>query len=297
MLGPPAFPSQPPPPREDAVRPMTLLVAGLWVLGAFLLHLQLSFFAVQPVPGIAARVVAFSACQAAAYGFVVFAIVRRYGQNTSLSAFVALRGTHPGFYPLAAILGVSGSLWASWLEERMAASAWMQEHYPQEKPPQEWVDSLASAGPPLVAGLALALVVMAPAVEELLFRGAVFTPMGKEHRLSTAIAASALMFAFVHRDPRLMPSIFLLGAALGGLRAMSGSLWPPLCFHVAFNGIAFLVERYPTRFPKGLRLGEPTPVWMAFAALAVFLAVYAAAVAIAKYSRLALRARQAAAEI
>src|SRR5205085_2022064 len=99
-----------------------------------------------------------------------------------------------------------------------------------------WADRFFHASLRGQIAIALSMVLIGPLVEELLFRGALFGPLAKRHPLSTVIVASAGMFAFVHLEPRIIPPIFLLGLAMGGLRAMSGSLLPSLLFHFAFNG-------------------------------------------------------------
>ena len=100
-----------------------------------------------------------------------------------------------------------------------------------------------------------------PAVEELVFRGAVFngldrlgallasrtvgaTPEGTSGGPSgrTVFVVSALLssafFALLHLEPVLLPAILILAVALCVLFRRTGSLLPPLVAHATFNSFA-----------------------------------------------------------
>ena len=86
----------------------------------------------------------------------------------------------------------------------------------------------------ITLGLALvALVVIAPLAEELMFRGLCFATMGRY-----ALPGSAALFALAHGLPVLLAPIFVAGLALGWLRVRTGSLYPGLAVHMLLNGIA-----------------------------------------------------------
>jgi membrane protease YdiL (CAAX protease family) len=89
----------------------------------------------------------------------------------------------------------------------------------------------------IVLGLALiALVVIAPLAEELIFRGLCFATMGRY-----AVPGSAALFAVAHGLPVLLVPIFVAGLAIGWLRAHTGSLYPGLAVHIALNASALAV--------------------------------------------------------
>src|SRR5260221_5504985 len=111
MLGPPAFPSQPPPPREDAVRPMSFVAASLWVLGAFIGFLMVAQLLVGLREETLHDEAVLTACQAVAYLLTLFAILRVYGPDKPIRAFVGLRATHPGVYAIGIALRVSATAW------------------------------------------------------------------------------------------------------------------------------------------------------------------------------------------
>ena len=84
-------------------------------------------------------------------------------------------------------------------------------------------------------------VVMAPLVEELLFRGAI-----QGHLLRTwkspvlSILTSSLIFGLVHGNPAQIPFAFVIGLALGWMYYMTGSLVPGIFMHFINNGSAVL---------------------------------------------------------
>jgi hypothetical protein len=86
--------------------------------------------------------------------------------------------------------------------------------------------------------LFLAAAVMAPLVEELLFRGYLQTSL-KHHVGGTwAILVSALIFSLVHMQPLAIPGLFALGAAFGYIYDRTGSLKTNILLHLANNALA-----------------------------------------------------------
>jgi uncharacterized protein len=89
-------------------------------------------------------------------------------------------------------------------------------------------------------GIALGLMVIGvgPFVEELFFRGALQTQLRAVGPGFAALGTTALLFTLGHIEPRTWLPIFLLALALGYVRSLSGSFWPGLLLHGAFNGTA-----------------------------------------------------------
>jgi membrane protease YdiL (CAAX protease family) len=77
-----------------------------------------------------------------------------------------------------------------------------------------------------------------PFVEELFYRGALQTQLRAVGTGVAAVGTTALLFTLGHIEPRTWLPIFLLALALGYVRALSGSFWPGLLLHAAFNGTA-----------------------------------------------------------
>jgi membrane protease YdiL (CAAX protease family) len=108
--------------------------------------------------------------------------------------------------------------------------------------PKELVaDEIARLSPrSVVHGVALGLMVIGvgPFVEELFYRGALHTVLRSVSTTFAAIGTTALLFTLGHLEPRTWLPIFALAVALGHVRALSGSIWPGLLLHGAFNGTA-----------------------------------------------------------
>ena len=111
--------------------------------------------------------------------------------------------------------------------------------------PKEAHDHLAALLVPRnrVHAVALATVVgvLGPVVEELLYRGALFTGLRSAAGVVSASVTTSLLFTLVHAEPRFWPPLFLLACCLAALRAASGSLWPGVLLHGAFNGTAVVM--------------------------------------------------------
>ena len=108
-----------------------------------------------------------------------------------------------------------------------------------------------------IPAIVLIVVLFGPAVEELVFRGAIFNGLyrlgalvstrsfGKDHgRSSTktifiaSALASSVMFALLHLEPVLLPVLLILAITLCALFQRTGSLLPPFVAHATFNSVA-----------------------------------------------------------
>ena len=87
-------------------------------------------------------------------------------------------------------------------------------------------------------------VVIAPLLEEMLFRGFVQTTIrsffGVRNSAWPAIAASSVFFAIMHADPGHWPALFVLGVCLGYSYEKSGSLFRPIFIHLFFNATSII---------------------------------------------------------
>lgn len=89
--------------------------------------------------------------------------------------------------------------------------------------------------------LVVLVVVAAPVIEEMLFRGYVFRIMQNVWSPKYAILASALLFAIVH--PSLsFPPVFALGLACAWLYSRTQKVWPGMLLHAAYNGAIVLMS-------------------------------------------------------
>lgn len=80
--------------------------------------------------------------------------------------------------------------------------------------------------------------VVAPFVEEVFFRGFVFTGLRRRMDWKQAALASAGLFALAHFMPTSILPIFLLGLIFAYLFQFSGSIWPAIFMHMLTNTVA-----------------------------------------------------------
>jgi membrane protease YdiL (CAAX protease family) len=108
-----------------------------------------------------------------------------------------------------------------------------------------------------IPAIVLIVVLFGPAVEELVFRGAIFNGLyrlgtlfstrsaGKEPPSKTIFALSALassiLFALLHLEPVLLPVLFILAITLCALFQRTGSLLPSFVAHATFNSVAAML--------------------------------------------------------
>ncbi|MBN1995238.1 MAG: CPBP family intramembrane metalloprotease [Anaerolineae bacterium] len=82
--------------------------------------------------------------------------------------------------------------------------------------------------------------VVAPFVEEVFFRGFVFTGLLRRWDWKKAALASAGLFALAHFVPTSFLPIFILGLVFAFLYQYSGSIWPAVLMHMLTNTVALL---------------------------------------------------------
>lgn len=112
----------------------------------------------------------------------------------------------------------------------------------------------------------LSIAVMAPLVEELLFRGAIeghLLRTGKSPRM--AIFLSALIFGIIHFNPVQIFFAFCLGLVFGWLYYRTGSVIPGIVGHFLNNSVATLLMATSTREEMNLKtidLIGPVPTYL-----------------------------------
>lgn len=81
------------------------------------------------------------------------------------------------------------------------------------------------------------VVVMPPLVEELAFRGVIYSGLRTSLSVGESLVVSAFAFAMIHLSIPTMLTHFPLGLYFGWLRHRSGSLWPGVLAHACHNAI------------------------------------------------------------
>lgn len=112
-------------------------------------------------------------------------------------------------------------------------------HPPQ---PQDVISVLSTLSPALQAAGALAIGVVSPFLEEVLFRGVWFARLEPQIGAPRTILLTGLCFGLLHlSSPWAVPILAAMGLTLGWLRARSGSIWPGVILHGLNNTIAIVL--------------------------------------------------------
>lgn len=106
---------------------------------------------------------------------------------------------------------------------------------------QEILEAVATTGTRAWL-LILVAVLLAPLVEEIVYRGMLFQSLRHRLGLWPAVGLSSLTFAFVHLEllaqPLAIAALLVLGVWLAAAFHRTGSLLVPIVAHALFNGVA-----------------------------------------------------------
>jgi len=99
---------------------------------------------------------------------------------------------------------------------------------------------LAPAPWPVRTATLFVAVIIAPFIEELLFRGIMLPFLARRFGLLVSVLMTSAVFAVIHfHVPSLLP-LFLLSIAFSFAYARTGSLWVPFGMHALFNGVTVI---------------------------------------------------------
>jgi membrane protease YdiL (CAAX protease family) len=129
---------------------------------------------------------------------------------------------------------------------------------------------------------------LGPCVEEFFFRGALFGALRRGHGAAVTAVAVALCFALGHLDLRLFLPLFVAALALGEVREQTGSIWPGVALHGAFNA-ATLGLVFSGAAPEGKP--PPMPIFIAVFGCLGSVALLSVVRTLALSSRVAQNAR------
>ncbi len=88
------------------------------------------------------------------------------------------------------------------------------------------------------------VVVIAPIIEELIFRGIILNGLRKNYSTGTAIFISALLFSLFHLNPWQMPATLVLGLLLGWILIRTRSILLAILGHAINNFLVLLSVTY-----------------------------------------------------
>lgn len=111
-------------------------------------------------------------------------------------------------------------------------------------------------------GAVVAICVLAPVLEEMLFRGVILRSFLQQYSRWQAIVSSALLFGFAHLNLYQLAVGLIVGVVLGWLYERTHSLIPCIALHGAYNsGIAFLYWSAPAASENVLG-GTASSTWI-----------------------------------
>ena len=141
-----------------------------------------------------------------------------------------LRRVRPGTAIGLAIIWVTGAIIAM-----MVLQNFLEHFIPDDSPQQENVVAFRKGSFGFKVLMAGSAVIVAPLVEELLFRGFIYgvTKRFTERRFATLF--SAVLFAVAHNNVLSLFPLMLLAIILAVAYEMSGSLTVPMSMHAIFN--------------------------------------------------------------
>jgi membrane protease YdiL (CAAX protease family) len=92
-----------------------------------------------------------------------------------------------------------------------------------------------------VVVLVLVVVVGAPIVEEIVYRGAVQTHLQRTAGTAVALVGTSVIFAGIHMSLVEFPGLFAFALVLGYSRLRSATLGLPIVTHMAFNAAGLIL--------------------------------------------------------
>ncbi len=95
-----------------------------------------------------------------------------------------------------------------------------------------------------IYGAILKVVILAPIIEELIFRGIIMHGLMRNYPKGVAIFFSGLLFALFHMNPWQFPATFLLGMLLGWVMIRTRNIFACIIGHAINNGLVLLAIEY-----------------------------------------------------
>ena len=92
-----------------------------------------------------------------------------------------------------------------------------------------------------IIALVIIVVVGAPLIEEIVYRGMILQALQGRINEVLALIASSLWFAVIHLQPVELPGLFAFALVLGATFLVTGRLGCPILAHVSFNAVGLLL--------------------------------------------------------
>ncbi len=192
---------------------------------------------------------------------IIWFMARR--RKLTVAAFTGLEGKpKAAIYVLALCAGLAAAFWAT---IAVNLAPW----------PQAWLETYEVESGALMTSRPmldfLAVVILGPVVEELLFRGIIYNAFCTFLPGGLAVAFQGILFGSVHSTVIWMLYAAFMGCVLGYVRKHTGSTRPCILMHMAFNGSSYLFTWFAQQYSE-----DPAMVAFVFLAsgLALVLSIY-----------------------
>lgn len=119
--------------------------------------------------------------------------------------------------------------------------AWWPDTFSDEQIEERAQDLANRAGGWLTVLLVVVVVIGAPLVEELMYRGLLQRSVSSAVGAGTGLVSTSLWFALVHMSPVEYPGLFLAGIVFGWCVVLTGRIGPAIVTHAAFNATGLVV--------------------------------------------------------
>lgn len=163
-------------------------------------------------------------------------------------------------WPLVALSGLSVGLFPGWIAEQLRL---YMPHV--DLGALDMISDMLTNGPYWERGLmVIAVCVLAPLFEELVFRGFLWDALDRTLPTWIVWLVTSVIFAAYHLDPVQGTAVLFTGLVLGWIRWRTGSIWTAVLAHMVNNSLATVAA---WAFASGDE--PPTPLWAALLAVAL----------------------------
>ncbi len=194
-------------------------------------------------------IVTLGLTQVGVYGLVLAAFAYST-RSSSLRELIALRPFTLRVLLLSLLLGAALQIPATLLSTAIDHFFPMPEAVLRER-----LARITPRSPAHAVAIFSVVAVLGPCVEEFFFRGGLFGALRQRHGALLTIAVSSLCFALGHVDARLLAPLFVAALAIAEVRERTGSIWPGLAVHAAFNATTLAAV-----FSGAAPDGKPPPI-------------------------------------
>lgn len=156
--------------------------------------------------------------------------------SQKIQAWQAIRQVIPQFIRYLPIIWIVAYLWSVFLK------ILQEQGIIGEFPPQQLVTLFTQGGDPVAMTLLVIFaVVLAPIVEEIIFRGAIYRFLKSQTNILPAQIISGTFFALMHGNLMSLLPLVVVGIVLARVYEQSGNILTAICFHSCFNGFSLFM--------------------------------------------------------